>query len=191
MTHKGRVALVFGVGAALLGGAVPAGAQNVTAAAIRREVRRYVRAFSAGDAAALGALYAHIPAVTSLADGDLSLGWDSIVAGYADFFDANGPIAMRTDSVVVVPVDSGTAIAVFRARWDYQDDPDSIPVLGVVSIVYRHTGRGWRIIHDHTSSLVDDDSTDATVHVRRTAAVSLCRERSRRCRNVIRFSRKP
>jgi micrococcal nuclease len=51
-----------------------------------------------------------------------------------------------------VMLGSDAALAYLRYQWSQGDDA-ATPTLGAMTLVYRRTASGWRVVHDHTSTL--------------------------------------
>ena len=118
---------------------------------IRAEVARYVETVNAGDPAALAALYLRDPASSSIGDGQISRGWVGVSQLMDEIYTVAGSIRMTLlDSVTVTPLGDAAAIAFFRYRWVLGDETTSD---GAMSIVYWRASDGWRVAHDHTSTL--------------------------------------
>lgn len=119
---------------------------------IRAEVGRYVAAINRGDARAVAALYVNDPGSSSVGDGDIHRGWDRIAQLLGEAYERAGSIRMTTDSVTVFRLGSNAAIAVLRYQWLF-GRASSQPVTGAMTLVYTRTRQGWRVAHDHTSTL--------------------------------------
>lgn len=127
--------------------ASPAGAQSVETQ-IRAEVDRYVAAINSTNAGAVASLYLSHPSVSSVGAGQIHRGGDFLRDVYAQV----GTIRMTTDSLAVTPLGTDAAIAVLRYRWAFER-PGGGPVTGAMTLVYARTPQGWRVAHDHTSTL--------------------------------------
>ena len=119
---------------------------------IRIEVGRYVAAINGGDARAVATLYLNEPSTSSAGDGEIHRGWQRIAALLSDVYQQAGSIRMTSDSVTVTPLGSDAAIAVLRYRW-LIGDSNTQSVVGAMTLVYTRTRNGWRVAHDHTSTL--------------------------------------
>jgi micrococcal nuclease len=131
---------------------------------IRTEVARYVTAVNSGDARALAALYVNDPRTTSIGDGDIHRGWRRISEVIRDAYGQAGTIRMTTDSVSVLRLGTDAAIAVMRYRW-MLGRPEDRRITGAITLVYSRTPRGWRVAHDHTSTLESAGSVAASLAV--------------------------
>lgn len=132
-----------------LGVGTLARAQQPTAAVIRTEVDRYVAAVNGGDAATLAALYLKDAGTTSVGEGAIHHGHAQV----ATLLRAQvGSMRMAIDSVSILPLGMDAAVAVFRYRWTLGNAP-GMAQTGAMTLVYTRTARGWRVAHDHTSTL--------------------------------------
>ncbi len=123
---------------------------------IRAEVTRYVAAVNGGDARAVAELYERDATASTAGDGHLTLGWDAVADAYADAYRGLRVIRMEIpgDSVTVVPLGEAAALALFPYRWTLGPPGRAVVSRGVMTLVYRRSREGWRIVHDHTSTLV-------------------------------------
>ena len=127
------------------------GAQSVETQ-IRTEVERYVAAINSGNAGAVGSLYRSEPSTSSTGDGQIHYGSQRIADLFRELFERAGTVRMTSDSVVVTPLGADAAVAVLRYRWAFERE-HSEPVRGAMTLVYTRTAQGWRVAHDHTSTL--------------------------------------
>ena len=135
--------------------ALAVSAQSPLASEIKVEVARYVAAVNEGGAAAVAELYLRGPGASTLGDGHITLGWDSVAASYREAYRALRSIRMEIpgDSVTVVALGGDAALAVFPYRWTLGPAGQGTVLRGAMTLVYRRTPAGWRIVHDHTSTL--------------------------------------
>ncbi|MBI4542528.1 MAG: thermonuclease family protein [Gemmatimonadetes bacterium] len=124
---------------------------------IRAEVAGYVRTVNSGNADALAALYVNRPGVGSLGDGQIYRGWSAVADLIRGVYQRVGPIQMTADSVRVMPLGEDAAVAYFRYRW-VLGQGSARSVAGAMTLVFQRTPRGWRVAHDHTSTLQENDA---------------------------------
>lgn len=129
----------------------PAAAQSVENQ-IRAEVARYVAAINRGDVRGVAGLYLHEARTSTIGDGEIHRGWDRIAQLLRDVYEQAGTIRMTSDSVAVFPLGAGAAIATLRYRWTTGGSTPG-PTTGAMTLVYMRTRQGWRVAHDHTSTL--------------------------------------
>ena len=119
---------------------------------IRDEVGRYVAAINSGDPSAVAALYLNGQTTSSVGDGEIHRGWQRIAALLRDVYQQAGSIRMTSDSVTVAALGSDAAVAVLRYQW-LIGASNTQSVAGAMTLVYTRTRDGWRVAHDHTSTL--------------------------------------
>jgi len=138
--------------AALLLTASACSAQTSVDEAIRGEVEAFVDAINSGSAAAVEALYLDGPATGSIGDGTITRGKDAVSQLLTGIYRQYGVVRLAASNVVVTPAGADAAIAYFDASWSF-----GAPVVGesqgAMTIVFVRTPAGWRVAHDHTSSL--------------------------------------
>ena len=130
-----------------------AGCQTALESEIRAEVSRYAAALSRGEPRAIADLYRRGGPVSSAGAGEITVGWSKVLQLYQAFVQRFGRGVMEVDSLTVTPVGRDGAVAVFRYRWRGSDEPDPVGPSGAMTLVYERTPQGWRIVHDHMSTL--------------------------------------
>jgi len=120
---------------------------------IRAEVRRYVAAINRGDAAAVAALYLDDSRTSTADDGKIHRGWKNIAGILGEILTRPGVVRMNVDSVLVRQLGNDAAIAVASYEWWQSWRREVPPVRGAITLVYARTRQGWRVVHDHTSTL--------------------------------------
>jgi uncharacterized protein (TIGR02246 family) len=121
-----------------------------TRAEVKSFVKHYVDAISRADGAAIMELYARVPEVTSADNADITRGWDAIRKDAASL--KQNPFRMELDTVDVVPLGPGYALAVAKVTYTFGTRQGSLRIRGVLTLVLEKLGDAWRVIHDHTSS---------------------------------------
>lgn len=119
---------------------------------IRAEVGRYVSAVNSGDARAVADLYIRKTGVSSAGDGEITEGWQGVLALLGDVIRAMGRVTMSAESVTVTPIGDNASIAVFVYQWTGVRGRDTTRSRGAMTLVYERTPQGWRVVHDHTST---------------------------------------
>ena len=132
----------------------PASAQTVEDQ-IRAEVRRYVGAINSGNPNAVAALYLDTAAATSFGDGEMYRGRQAIADILRQAYAQDSSIQMSVDSVAVLRLGTDAAVATMRYRWVLRGPPAQT-FTGAMTLVYLQTLDGWRVAHDHTSTLARD-----------------------------------
>ena len=151
---------------------------------IRAEVSRYVHAINRGDPQAVAALYLKHAETSSLGDGHIYRGWQVVADLVRDVYSQVGTIQMTVDSVSVLPLGPSAALAVMRFRW-VLGPANPGATTGAMTLLYMRTPEGWRVVHDHTSTLAPSTSvpgpTSSPTHsgparpVRQTVACAVAR----------------
>jgi micrococcal nuclease len=119
---------------------------------IRTEVGRYVTAINSGDSRTVAALYVNDPRTSSVGDGDIHRGWQRIADLLRNVYEQAGSVRMTADHVDVMTLGNDAAVAVLQHHWAV-GDPHARPFIGAMTLVYTRTPQGWRVAHDHTSTL--------------------------------------
>lgn len=94
--------------------------------------------------------YLRSPEITFFSGGEDTRGYDPVLERYSRRYAAPGEEMGRVsfDRLEVLPLGEGWAL--LRGTWalDFEREAD---VGGLFTLVFRRTGEGWRIVHDHTS----------------------------------------
>lgn len=114
-------------------------------------MRAQEAAWNRGDLAAFMELgYWHSPELTFFSGGEVSRGFDEMLARYRRNYEGAGKErgTLAFTQLDVVPLADGVAMA--RGRWDL-DYAAKKDVGGLFTLVLRRIDGVWRIVHDHTS----------------------------------------
>jgi micrococcal nuclease len=145
---------------------------------VRAEVRRLLETISRGDPAAAAALYVAQPGTATLGDGRISRGPAEVRRVFEEMA-RSGPVRIEVaDSITVVPLGADAALAYFAYRWAQAAQP---PALGAMTVVLVRTPSGWRIAHDHTSTLGDTGGASTRAEPVSAAGPSVPVRRTREC----------
>lgn len=143
---------------ALIGAAtvVPLGAQEpAKAPSLRTEVQGFVRSFvkaaNEADTATLVELYARVPEVASIGDGEITRGWEAIRADADSLLGSQGSYRIDLGSIDVVPLGAEHALAFAPTSITVAAEKGTVKIRGAMTFVLHRTGDGWKIIHDHSS----------------------------------------
>ena len=112
----------------------------------------YVEATNSGDAGAVADLYVDSPATSSIGDGQIYTGWSSVSDLLWSIYAQSGTVQLQAADIIVTPVGSDGAVAYFAADWAF-GSPVQARSRGAMTIVFIRTGQGWKVAHDHTSTL--------------------------------------
>jgi ketosteroid isomerase-like protein len=118
--------------------------------AVERMLAESAEAWNRGDLSGFMDDYLESGNTTYIGGPGLVTGYDSIVARYAPYFDPGAARdSLRFEAVRVRRLAAVDALATARYIL-YRGD--TITASGPFTLVLRHTSRGWKIIHDHSSS---------------------------------------
>jgi ketosteroid isomerase-like protein len=81
-----------------------------------------------------------------------TLGWEKVLANYKKGYPDREAMGKLTFSDVHVTVLSADAALVF-GRWQVEKKEETSE--GLYTLLFRKTGDGWRIVHDHTTTAGD------------------------------------
>jgi ketosteroid isomerase-like protein len=150
-----------------LGVPLPAIAQ-APSAAVRSEIEATVRAYAAahnrGDAGAVAAMYSTQPGVTSIGDGDIVRGWDRIrerVGVLDSLMAAQGHLNVSLGSLDITALGSNYALAIAPYTLTVGAGGTEVWQRGAMTLVLQKTGKDWKVIHDHTSSVPERPAAPA------------------------------
>jgi len=148
---------------------VPLAAQASPAATVRAQiqqaVRAYVEANNKPDPSGLAEMYSREVGVTSIADGEITRGWDAIRTEADSIMGLGGHFRISLGSIDVTPISTGHALAVAGYTTSVVTDRGDVQVRGAISLVFKRIAGEWKIVHDHTSTqgLPEPDAGDQAV----------------------------
>jgi ketosteroid isomerase-like protein len=130
------------------------GARTEAQLRVVREVRtvldRQAQEWNAGNLAGFMETYWRSPHTRFQSGGDVSLGWQTVFDRYRKRYGDRAAMGRLDFSELEVTV-LGSDAALASGRWRLQRAQDSPS--GLFTLLLRHLGEGWRIVHDHTSTL--------------------------------------
>lgn len=139
--------------AALLQGSVRAQTESKrdakAIAAVRTVLDAQRDAWNRGDIESYMDGYARSADITFVSGDTITRGWQTVHDRYKKNYDTREKMGTLTFSDLETSVLS-TDAAVTIGRWHLQRTSDQPH--GRFTLVFRRTGQGWRIVHDHTSS---------------------------------------
>jgi ketosteroid isomerase-like protein len=120
---------------------------------VERQVRAVIdgqmRHWNAGDLAGFMQGYDNSPRTRFASGGDVNLGFQTVFDRYQKRYGDRAAMGTLTFSDVDITVLAPDAAVVFgRYRLQREKDTPS----GLFTLLFRKTGEGWRIVHDHTSA---------------------------------------
>jgi uncharacterized protein (TIGR02246 family) len=145
-THLLAVALVL-----LL--CVVAGAQGQrdakAEAAIRAVLEAQAAAWNRGDIEGFMDGYARSDSTVFVSGDSVTRGWQTVLDRYKKGYDTREKMGTLEFSDLEITV-LGKDVAVADGRWKLTRAADTPH--GRFTLIFRRTGKNWRIVHDHTSS---------------------------------------
>ncbi len=117
--------------------------------AIRAVLEAQVAAWNRGDVDSFMNGYARSHATEFVSGDTITHGWQTVRDRYAKKYDSRAKMGTLSFSDVEVNALSRDA-AVVTGRWKLSRRGDR--PRGRFTLIFRKTGDGWRIVHDHTSS---------------------------------------
>jgi micrococcal nuclease len=120
-----------------------------------------VEATNSGDPDAVADLDVDSPATGTIGDGLVYTGWSSVSDLLWSIYAQSGAVQLQAADVTVTPVGSDGAVAYFTADWAF-GSPVQTRSRGAMTIVFVRTGQGWKVAHDHTSTLPGATTTSSS-----------------------------
>jgi micrococcal nuclease len=143
----------------------------------------YVRAINAGNPDLVASLYLNSTTVGSIGDGQIYQGWDAIAELLRGFYSQNGA-ALTAEDVVISPLGQDAAVVYFASQWTVGRETLTT-YRGATTIVFARTPDGWRVAHDHTSTLpIGGSNAEAPVFSAPPGGPTQPVRETRRCRVV-------
>ena len=119
-------------------------------AVIRAVIEAQRDAWNRGDIAGYMDGYARSPNTVFVSGDNVTHGWQTVLDHYKKAYDSREKMGVLTFSdLEITPLCKDAAVVV--GRWHLQrakDEPH-----GRFSLIFRKTRQGWKIVHDHTSSV--------------------------------------
>ena len=116
---------------------------------IRAVIDQQMRDWNAGDLTGFMQGYDKSPRTRFASGGDVNLGFQTVFDRYRKRYGDRAAMGTLTFSDLDITVLAPDAAVVF-GRFRLQREKDS--PTGLFTLLFRKTGEGWRIVHDHTSS---------------------------------------
>ena len=117
-------------------------------ASVKAVLNAQVDAWNRGDIEGYMAGYWRSEETVFVSGDSLTRGWQTVLARYKKNYDSREKMGTLTFSDLEITA-IGSDAAVATGRWHLQrakDEPH-----GRFTLIFRRTGQGWRIVHDHTS----------------------------------------
>ena len=143
-----RLLSAIGLLALLTGCASPRPSPDA-ASEIRAVIDAQARAWNAGDLARFMEAYDKSSRTRFASGGDVNLGFQTVFDHYRKRYGDRASMGALTFSDLDIAVLAPDAAVVF-GRYRLQREKDT--PTGLFTLLFRKTGEGWRIVHDHTSA---------------------------------------
>ena len=118
-------------------------------AAVRAVIEAQAAAWNRGDVAGYMEGYAKEDSTEFISGDTLTRGWQTVLDRYKARYDTRAKMGTLTFSELEFkPL--GPYYIMATGRWQLARDADTPH--GRFTLIFRRTGAGWRIVHDHTSS---------------------------------------
>ena len=118
-------------------------------AAVRAVIESQAAAWNRGDVEGYMEGYAKEDATTFVSGDTVTRGWQTVLDRYKARYDTRAKMGTLTFSELEFkPL--GPYYIMAAGRWQLARDGDAPH--GRFTLIFRRTGAGWRIVHDHTSS---------------------------------------
>ena len=142
--------LLFAIGVRTGRQTKAADARDVDKAAITAVLNAQQAAWNRGDVDAFLVGYWHSPDLTFSGSSGVSRGWDGVMARYKKNYPDQAAMGHLDFSELEYRF-LGPDAALMLGRWHLKREKGDIG--GVFSLVWQRFPDGWKIIHDHTSSV--------------------------------------
>ena len=120
---------------------------------VQQSVKAYADAMNRADVSGVLELYARDPSVTSVGDGDITRGWESIRTETDSLLTGlGGRFAVALGSIDVTPLGPEYALSVAPYTLTVPTQRGPVQMRGAISFVWQRADSGWKIIHDHSST---------------------------------------
>ena len=132
--------------------AVPLSPQQVRTE-IQQSVKAYADGLNRADVSGVLELYARVPEVTSVGDGEISRGWESIRTDTDSMLTGgSGRFSFALGSIDVTPLGARHALAVAPYTLTVPTPRGPVQIRGAISFIWQRADSGWKIIHEHSST---------------------------------------
>ena len=123
--------------------------EDKNVAAVRAVIEAQAAAWNRGDVAGYMEGYAKEDSTTFVSGGQLTRGWQTVLERYRARYDTREKMgALAFSELEFKPL--GEFYIMATGRWRLTRAADTPH--GRFTLIFRRTGAGWRIVHDHTSS---------------------------------------
>jgi ketosteroid isomerase-like protein len=131
--------------------------QQQTRDEIRAQVRTLVTATNY-DVMATLPLYVPTSRVTSINDAQIVRGWSGLRRQTEAAVPSQGSLFIRTGEVDVTVMGPDHALAFAPLTMEYQTASGPVRLPGSMTLAYERTAGGWKIVHEHYSTGLNDEA---------------------------------
>ncbi|MBV9926312.1 MAG: DUF4440 domain-containing protein [Acidobacteria bacterium] len=123
--------------------------EDKTVAAVRAVIEAQAAAWNRGDVAGYMEGYAKEETTTFVSGDNITRGWQTVLERYRARYDTREKMGtLDFSELEFKPL--GEFYIMATGRWRLTRAADTPH--GRFTLIFRRTGAGWRIVHDHTSS---------------------------------------
>lgn len=119
--------------------------------ATKGTLEKWRQAYEIRSVEGLSALYAHDEGVALVQAGVALHGWKAIEPVLKERFAKVTVVHVRLKDIVVAPIGGDVAVATASMTRELGDATTTLTEVGTVSLVVRHVGSAWVIVHEHFS----------------------------------------
>ena len=131
-----------------------------TRAEVQGFVREFFKTMNEADVSALVEMYARVPEVASISDGEISRGWEAIRADADSLLGKQGTYRVDVGSTDVVALGTTHAIAFAGATITMRGAQGPEQLRGAFTLVLKRTPGGWKVLHEHVSTQGTEEGGD-------------------------------
>ncbi|HEX7078278.1 MAG TPA: nuclear transport factor 2 family protein [Candidatus Eisenbacteria bacterium] len=137
----------------------PRGAEAARAE-VQAFVKGYIDAANRADVTAMMEMVSRRPDVSSVTDGVITRGWESIREDNDQFAGKEGTYKFSLGSIDVTPLGPGFALAVAPVAVTVVTDQDTLQADSALSLVLEKSAGKWKIVHEHMSGQEPEGDQD-------------------------------
>jgi ketosteroid isomerase-like protein len=126
------------------------GAADIAGAA-KGTLEKWRQAYEVRSVEGLAALYAHDESVVLVQGGAATIGWKAIEPLLKERLAKVTVVRVRLKDVVAAPLGADAAVVTAVMTRELGDATTTLTEAGTVSLVMRHVGTAWVIVHEHFS----------------------------------------
>ena len=119
--------------------------------AIQDAVRAYVKAHNDADATAMMEAMSRDASVSSIADGQITRGWEAIRQGADEITGNQGQFQFAIGTMDVTLLGTEHALVIAPVTLTIATAQGPVQVKAATSLILRKTGPRWLVLHEHFS----------------------------------------